>query len=114
MSPTPSPWPTALTLAVSAALAEQVLHEVTHGLVAVAVGKRWDALHLFASVSSWPDAPWDLGDGLVAGSAALVNIAVGIGCAVALSRSRWNDTRPSSGCGRSTSGRSPCSPGSAT
>ena len=79
-APTAGRWAPALAahasaVALLAATLEQVVHEATHGVAALLVGKRWDALHFFACLSTWPAAPSPLGDGVVSGSAALVNIA---------------------------------------
>lgn len=78
----------ALATALLAALVEQVLHEVTHGVAALLVGARWVALNLFASHHDWagPSSPWR--EAVIAGSAAIVNIATGL-AAVALFRRPW-------------------------
>lgn len=69
----------ASAVALLAATLEQVIHEATHGVAALLVGKRWVALHFFACSSTWPAEPSPLGDGLVSGSAALVNLACAFG-----------------------------------
>jgi hypothetical protein len=84
-----------LAVALLAMLAEQILHEATHGVVAVLVGRRWEMWNLFAVGSSWPDelagSAW--GTGLTAGSAAAVNIFCGVVCVLAFTRP-WLASRP--------------------
>ena len=74
-----------LVLAFVAEWIEQVLHESVHAVAALAVGKRllgvnfWAVNHDWApgaSASTWAEA-------VVEGSAALVNIACGLACAMA-------------------------------
>lgn len=85
----------AVVLALTAAMLQQIVHESTHGLMAMAVGMRWEMLNLFASAASWPAEPSPAGTALVAGSAALVDIMVGLGGFVLLrtqamvKRPRW-------------------------
>lgn len=67
----------AAAAALIAASAEQIVHEVCHGVVATLVGKRWTFFNLFAAGSVWPAAAGELGDTLVAGSSAVLNIACG-------------------------------------
>ena len=69
----------AILLALAAAMLQQVVHESTHGLMALAVGMRWEMLNLFASSASWPGEPNLGGEAVVAGSAAVVDIAVALG-----------------------------------
>jgi hypothetical protein len=93
-SRSPQPWLTAACLALLAAIVEQILHEAVHGVVAVAVGKQWDALHLFAMATRWQGAGNDVADAWVAGSAAVFNIVTGVGAALALRSPRVFATRP--------------------
>ena len=67
----------AIAIAVLAVLAEQVGHELTHGIAALIVGKDWELLNLFAVYTVWPGAADTFGDGVVAASAALLNIFTG-------------------------------------
>ena len=76
----------AAVLALLAALVNQVLHEVTHGVAAVLVGARWRALNLFASDHSWPGAASESGEYVIAGAAASVNIVVGFVCVALFAR----------------------------
>ncbi|MBI93416.1 MAG: hypothetical protein CME05_09435 [Gemmatimonadaceae bacterium] len=77
MDPRPLRILQAAVLALAAAVLQQIVHESTHGFVALAVGKHWDMLNLFASGTSWPGEPIPSGDGWVAGSAAIVDIIAG-------------------------------------
>ena len=76
----------AAVLALLAALVIQVLHEATHGVAAVLVGARWRALNLFASDHAWPGAASESGEYVIAGSASIVNIVVGLACVVLFRR----------------------------
>lgn len=67
----------AIAIAVLAVLAEQIGHELTHGIAALIVGKDWQIFNLFAVYTAWPGAADAFGDGVVAASAALMNIATG-------------------------------------
>ena len=95
MDPRPLRFLQAAVLALAAAVLQQIVHESTHGFVALAVGKHWDMLNLFASGTSWPGEPIPSGDGWVAGSAAIVDIiAGGVGLlllnhATLIARPRW-------------------------
>lgn len=89
-----APWRTAVCLSLSAAVAEQVLHESVHGVVALLVGKQWQALHLFAFASKWPATPSIVGDAWVAASAAVFNIVTGLGAAFVLARKMLLASRP--------------------
>ena len=80
-------------IALLAALAEQVIHEVSHGMAALIVGAKWDALNLFASYSSWNGAANPLGQLIISGNAAIVNIFTGIVSIFLFSRS-WLIARP--------------------
>jgi hypothetical protein len=84
----------AAAIALLAALSEQLLHEVCHGLAGLLVGARWEMLHLFASGESWPDGEGSVfGDIVISGGAAVVNIATGL-LAVALFASGVTRSRP--------------------
>jgi hypothetical protein len=77
--PAARPWALSLAaqasaIALFAATLEQIVHEVTHGVAGVIVGKRWEALHFFACLTTWPGEASPAGDGVVAGSAAIVNL----------------------------------------
>ncbi len=67
----------AIAIAIVAVLAEQIGHEITHGIAAIIVGKDWQILNLFAVYSVWPGDADAFGDGVVAASAALLNIFTG-------------------------------------
>lgn len=82
-----------VSIALLAALAEQVIHEVSHGVAALIVGANWDALNLFASYSSWEAVADPIGNLIISGSAAIVNIIFGIICIFIFSRS-WLIARP--------------------
>lgn len=75
-----------LAVAFVAAFLQQILHEAVHGLTALAVGKDWVFLNLFASGSRWPGAPSEAGDALVAASAAVFNIFCGAACVLLFGR----------------------------
>src|SRR5262245_43252859 len=76
----------ACAIALFAATLEQLVHEVCHGVTSLLVGQRWEALHFFASLSTWPGQGSALGDGLVAGSAAVLNILCAIAAMLLLPR----------------------------
>ena len=57
MDPRPLRFLQAAVLALAAAVLQQIVHESTHGFVALAVGKHWDMLNLFTSGTSWPGEP---------------------------------------------------------
>jgi hypothetical protein len=82
-----------VSIAVLAALAEQVMHEVSHGLATLFVGANWDALNLFASYSSWNGAADPVGQFIISGNAAIVNVIAGSLCLFLFSRS-WLIARP--------------------
>jgi hypothetical protein len=78
---------------LAAALFVQVSHEATHGIAALLVGARWQAFNLFGVESVWPGQPNEWGDVVIAGSAAIINILVGIVC-VALFSAQFALRRP--------------------
>ena len=82
-----------VSIAILAALAEQVIHEVSHGLATLLVGANWDALNLFASYSSWNGAVSPPGQLVIASNAAIVNILCGILCVFVFTRS-WIINKP--------------------
>lgn len=82
-----------LAVGLLASLLQQVLHESTHGVTALLVGKRWELLHLFASGSSWAGAADARADAVVAGSAALLDILVAAICIILFYR-RFAVERP--------------------
>lgn len=79
-----------LTVAFVAAFLQQVVHEATHGIVAMMVGKQWVFFNLFATGSRWLDAPSARADAVIAGSAALFNIVCGTVCVFLFARPRWH------------------------
>ncbi len=84
-----------IAVAFIALWCEQVSHELSHGLAALLAGKDWLGISFWASASNWPEGvtPSDTGDGIVSGSAAIVNILVAVGCS-ALFRKPWAQARP--------------------
>lgn len=83
----------AVAIALVGAIVAQSLHELCHGIVALLAGGRWEWISFFAvSVSRTSDL--GLGQNLmVAGSPALVDIALGA-VAVALFELRWARRHP--------------------
>jgi hypothetical protein len=71
-----------LPAASLAALLQQAQHETVHGVTAVLVGKRWEFLNLFAAGSSWTGEPHRAADAVVAGAAAVADIACGAACVI--------------------------------
>src|SRR5262249_24471830 len=73
-------------VAFLAALTEQVFHETCHGIAALVVGARWDALNLFAASTSWNGNENNWGNAIISGNAALMNIFSAIICVAIFNR----------------------------
>lgn len=71
----------ALAISFAGIFIKQVGHESAHGILATRVGARWTQLNLFYADSAWPGAPNQLGEGILTGGAAIVNIALALICA---------------------------------
>lgn len=68
---------------------EQFFHEAVHAVAALAVGARLEAFQFWAVAHGWADGEggvWQ--EGVIAGSAALMNIALAVLCMVAFGRLR--------------------------
>ena len=68
----------ALAVSFVAAFINLVGHETTHGILATLVGKKWIQLNLFFADSIWVGEPSKIGDGIVAGGAAIMNIIIAL------------------------------------
>jgi hypothetical protein len=77
-----------VTVALVAACAQQLLHEGTHGLTALALGARWEVWWFQATrwTSDAELAPWHVG--VIKGLPTLVNLACAAGCVLFLSQRR--------------------------
>lgn len=66
----------AIAIAFVAIFIKQVGHESAHGLLATLVGSKWTQLNLFFAAHTWPGEAHPLGEAIVTGGAAIVNIIV--------------------------------------
>lgn len=80
-------------IALFAALTEQVMHEGTHALAVLLVGANLDAFHFWAVAHSFLEPPdGDLAEGIIASSAALVDILMATIAMIAISQARLPET----------------------
>ncbi len=86
---------TLIAIAFVALWCEQVSHELTHGFAALLAGKDWQGISFWASASAWPEGvtPSAAGDGIVAGSAAILNILAAF-VSMVLFGGPWARARP--------------------
>lgn len=71
----------ALAISFAAIFIKQVGHESAHGILATLVGAKWTQLNLFYADSIWLGEPSLLGQGILTGGAAIVNIILALVCA---------------------------------
>ena len=71
----------ALAISFIAVFIKQVGHESAHGILATIVGAKWTQLNLFFVDSIWVGELNQLGEGILTGGAAIVNIIVALVCA---------------------------------
>src|SRR5215211_7435082 len=71
-----------LMIAFVALCLEQVVHETSHGVAAYLVGARWERLFFWAADWDLPEGSpaGALREGIIASSAALVNIVCALAC----------------------------------
>ena len=78
---------TVLLVALLAEGVEQVFHEAVHAVAALAVGARLEGFQLWAVLHGWPQGEgtaWR--EGIIAGSAALLDIVLAVACMLAFRR----------------------------
>lgn len=68
----------ALAIAFVAIFINQVGHESAHGILATLVGAKWTQLNLFFAEHTWIGEPSQLGEGILTGGAAIVNIVIAL------------------------------------
>lgn len=68
----------ALAISFAAIFIKQVGHESAHGILATLVGAKWTQLNLFFADSTWIGEPDQLGEGILTGGAAIVNIVIAL------------------------------------
>lgn len=66
----------ALALAFVGIFLKQVGHESMHGILAELVGAKWTQLNLFFAENTWPGEPSKIGEAILVGGPALINILV--------------------------------------
>jgi len=66
----------ALNIAFVAIFINQVVHESAHGILATLVGAKWTQLNLFFAEHTWIGEPSQLGEGILTGGAAVINIII--------------------------------------
>lgn len=71
----------ALAISFVAIIIKQVGHEASHGILATLVGAKWTQLNLFYADAVWIGEPNRLGEGILTGGAAIVNIIIALICA---------------------------------
>ena len=71
----------ALAISFVAIFIKQVGHESAHGILATLVGAKWTQLNLFYADHTWLGEPNQLGEGILTGGAAIINIILALICA---------------------------------